>query len=194
MKTDWLIAGEDREQLGECLLMRWVWHNLSCFLLPSADIYWMCTVFWDTAVNKTMVHPPGPAVGFCQEVPRARSHLENTYLHSPQNAAHEPIKSLNLFLPTQDHPSLPCFCWICSCPQWSSGSAGLTKRGLRHTLGRFLSPCSLFCLRLCLSSPGISVSSRVTALQELCYLCWQKFGSGEQCFLWINCQSNYIVK
>ena len=57
----------------------------------------MCTVFWDTAVNKTMVHPPGPAVGFCQEVPRARSHLENTYLHSPQNVAHEPIKSLNLF-------------------------------------------------------------------------------------------------
>lgn len=48
-------------------------------------------------MNKTMAHPPGPAVGFCQEVPCSRSRLENTYLHSPQNAAHEPLKSLGLF-------------------------------------------------------------------------------------------------
>lgn len=44
-----------------------------------------------------MAHPPRPAVGFCQEVPCSRSHLENTHPHSPQNAAREPLESLSLF-------------------------------------------------------------------------------------------------
>ena len=69
--------------------------------LPSSSlqqIFIGCTLCsGDTAMNKTVAHPPGPAVGFCQEVPCSRSHLENMYLHSPQNAAHEPLNSLGLF-------------------------------------------------------------------------------------------------
>lgn len=137
-------------QLGECLSMEWVWHNLPSLLSLWQTFIELCSR--NTAVNKTIA--PLHGMGFCLELPCWRCYSWKYESSLPARCSpsasweQEPLSSEMV------SPSLDSAWFLLHDEAVAPGRVSSSFRHLR--------------LQLCLSSPGNSVSSHVTTLQELC--------------------------